>query len=211
MKTYALVPLAVSFLCLAWVWFANRRPRITGALWPSGFEVSGDLARPDLEYDGDVVLACDGRFGEVRCRSLRIARGARVRTASVDAARVHVDGHLDVDGALAVRKRLVVGGVLQAQEAQAPRIDLGAGSRSTVLKVRGKARIERHPRAVIKGFFGEEDDLHALRPAESASAPEARKEFVPGPTPLPRERRTPPDETLDVTALSGARIGSFRR
>lgn len=161
MRLYVLAPLGVTALCLLWIWFANRRPRITGAIWPDGMRLSGAVERPDVEYEGDLVLACDANFGRIRCRVLRIARGADVTATSVEAMRVRIDGRLRGVARIAAARRLLVRGELRADDVDAPRIRLTAGARATVLTVAGNARIERHPKAEVKGFFNDLDEMRS--------------------------------------------------
>lgn len=159
MKTYLLAPLVLSTLCLLWVFIANRRPQMTGALWPKGLTLSGSVSRPDLQYDGDVVLACSGSFGAIRCRSLRIAKGADVAAIAVEAAKIRIEGRLAGVKSLAAGKRLTVSGELRADDVRAPRITLRAKARATVLTVTGETLIERHPKADVKGFFAGREEM----------------------------------------------------
>ncbi|HVO31671.1 MAG TPA: hypothetical protein VMV18_13080 [bacterium] len=158
-RDWTLAPLAVAALCALWIWIVNRRPRLAGMVWPSGAELGGALARPDVSYPGDVVLGCDGRFGTIQCRTLVIAAGADVRADLVVALRVRVDGALQLRQSLTAGKRLEVRGVLRAEEIHAPRIVLRARSRTTAITVAGHPRIDRHPAAVMKGFFEHRDEI----------------------------------------------------
>lgn len=159
MNEWVLAPLGVLVACALWVWAVNRRPRVGGFVWPTGLALSGPVLRPDVVYDGSVVLGADADFGSIRCRTLVIARGADVRAAKVEAARVRVEGTLAVAETLTVRKRLDVSGDLEADEVQAPRITLRKHARATVLVVAGSPRIDRHPDAVVKGFFSERGEM----------------------------------------------------
>lgn len=173
MKTYLLAPLVLSMLCLLWVFIANRRPQMTGALWPKGLTLSGSVSRPDLQYEGDVVLACSGNFGTIRCRSLKIARGADVGASAIEAAKIVIDGRLTGVKSIAAGKRLTVLGELRADDVRAPRITLKAKARATVLTVTGESLIERHPKADVKGFFtGREEmaDAGVLRQDDASLA-----------------------------------------
>ena len=159
MKTYLLAPLVLSALCLLWVFVTNRRPRMSGALWPKGLTLSGSVSRPDLQYEGDVVLACSGSFGTIRCRSLKIAKGADVGALAVEAAKVVVDGRLSGVKTISAGKRLTVVGELRADDVRSPRITLCAKARATVLTVTGASRIDRHPKADVKGFFTGREEM----------------------------------------------------
>jgi hypothetical protein len=158
-REWALIPLAVSGLCFLWVWLANRRPRMSGVSWPKGFELSGRLKQPDLFYPADVVLGAEGRFGIIQCRSLTIAKGAEVVAEKVVCTRLRVDGVLRGVEELTSAKRLDVRGELKADRLRCPKVRLFAASRTTVLTVTGPARIERHPKAVVKGFFDDPSEM----------------------------------------------------
>ena len=159
MKLYVVVPLVVSALCLVWIWIANRRPRLAGALWPKGMSLHGSVERPDVTVDGDLVLGCAGRFAAIHCRVLTVARGAQVSAETVEAAEIRVEGALETSGRVAAGRALRVTGTLKADDVQSPRIVLAAGAAATVLTVTGKTKIERHPKAVVKGFFETPDEL----------------------------------------------------
>lgn len=164
MNEWVLAPLAVLAACAIWIAFVNRRPRVGGLVWPAGLSLSGPVLRPDIEYDGTVVLGANADFGKIRCRSLVIARGADVSVGQVDASRVRVDGILSVAETLVARKRLDVRGAFTADEVTAPRIVLRKRSTSTVLVANGSPAIKRHPDAVVKGFFSERGEMPS-RPA----------------------------------------------
>jgi hypothetical protein len=160
---WVLAPLGVLVACALWVWLANRRPRVGGLVWPEGFALGGEIARPDIDYDGTVVLAGGVSFGTIRCRSLVIARGADVTADSVDAVRVKIEGALDVTASLVARKRLDVRGSLNADEVIAPRIRLQKRARATVIVAPGNPKIDRHPDAVVKGFFATRGEFPSRR------------------------------------------------
>jgi hypothetical protein len=153
MKLYLIVPLALVALSALWVWIVNRRPTLSGALWPKGMTLGGEVDCPDVSYDGDLVLGCSGRFGAIRCRSIEIARGADVSVRSIEASWVKVRGRLKGVKQLAAGRRLLIRGELKADDVQSPRIVIGPKANATVLTVTGTSRIERHPKAVVKGFF----------------------------------------------------------
>jgi len=175
-KLYVVVPLVVSSLCLAWIWLANRRPRLAGALWPKGMSLHGGVDRPDVTVEGDLVLGCAGRFASIHCRTLTIARGAQVTAEQIEAAEVRVEGALETTGRVAAGRVLRVTGRLKADDVQSPRIVLAKGACATVLTVTGKTRMDRHPKAVVKGFFETQDELKLV--AAERIAPEP----WPGPT-----------------------------
>lgn len=174
MKLYVLLPLAVSAACLAFVWLANRRSVSHSALWPKGMRLAGPVERPDVEFDGELFLSCAGRFGAIRCRTLRVARGADVEAVSVSADRVLVEGRLRGVASLAAEKMLVVRGELLADDVRAPRIKLCKTARAVVLTVPRACRLQRHPDAQVKGFFSDLDEAMAVdyvRRLESREAP----------------------------------------
>lgn len=162
MKLYVLLPLAVSVACLVYVWFANRRSVCHSALWPKGMRLSGPIDRPDVEFDGELLLACAGKFGDIRCRTLRVARGASVEATSVHADRVVVDGILRGVNALLADKVLTVYGELYADDVRSPLVKLKKGSRAVVLTVPRAAKLQRHPEAQVKGFFADLDEAMAV-------------------------------------------------
>lgn len=166
MNEWVLAPLGVLVACALWVWAVNRRPRVGGFVWPVGLALSGPVLRPDVDYDGTVVLGAEADFGTIRCRVLVIARGADVNVARVEAARVRVEGTLSVAETLFARKRLDVAGELTADEVHAPHITLRKSSRATVLVATGNPRIRRHPGAVVKGFFSERGEMLPRKAAE---------------------------------------------
>lgn len=159
MNTWILAPLGVALFCLLVTWFVNRRPRLTGVLWPKGMVLSGSIERPDVAYDGDIVLGTEGKFGTIRCRRLLVARGSEVSVRRIEAARVRVDGKLAGVRTLAVGSRLEVNGELKAEDLQCPKIVLTAGSRSMVVTVTGAHKIVRHPKAEVKGFFEDVNEM----------------------------------------------------
>lgn len=162
MKLYILVPLAVSAACLLYVWFANRGSAVHSALWPKGMKLAGPVERPDVEFDGELLLACAGSFGAIRCRTLRIAAGADVSAASIAATRVYVDGTLRGVASMTVENALVVKGELLADDVRAPRIKLTASSKATVLTIPRQCKLDRHPEAQVKGFFASLDEAIAV-------------------------------------------------
>ena len=159
MNEWVLAPLGVLVICAAWIWLVNRRPRVGGFVWPAGLALSGPVLRPDIDYDGTIVLGANADFGAIRCRMLVIARGADVSAAKIDAVRVRVEGTLSVTETLVARKRLDVAGVLEADEVCASRIRLRKRARATVLVATGDPRIHRHPDAVVKGFFSTRGEM----------------------------------------------------
>jgi hypothetical protein len=163
---WVLAPLGVLVACALWVYAVNQRPRVGGFVWPVGLALSGPVLRPDIDYDGTVVLGAEADFGAIRCRVLVITRGADVTATKVEAARVRVEGTLAVADLLVARKRLDVAGVLSADEVCAPRITLRKSSRATVLVVSGDPKIRRHPGAVVKGFFSERGEMPAVRKSD---------------------------------------------
>ena len=164
MNEWVLAPLGVLIACALWIAFVNRRPRVGGLVWPEGLSLAGPVLRPDVDYDGTVVIGASADFGKIRCRMLVIARGADVSVGHVDAARVRVDGTLAVAQLLVARKRLDVNGVFSADEVTAPKIRLTKRAIATVLIVTGSPKIKRHPGAVVKGFFSERGEMPS-RPA----------------------------------------------
>lgn len=160
MNPWAAYPLGVALACLLITWLLNRRPKLTGVSWPGGLALGGSLERPDLDYDGDVVLGGTAAFGTVRCRRLLIARGADVDIETVEAARVRVDGRLTGVHELGAGKRLEVCGELVADAVVSPRIILRKRCRANVLTVGATTRLDRHPLADVKGFFTDGDELH---------------------------------------------------
>lgn len=175
MKLYVLAPLLVACACIAIIWLSNRRAVCFAALWPKGLLLSGPVDQPDVVFDGEITLACAQRFGAIRCRTLRVLRGADVFAGSVEAETVIVDGRLRGVRALSAAKRLLVRGELYADDVRAQRIRLHAKARAVVLTVPRDARIERHPEAEVKGFFADLDEAKAvdyvrrLKGAEEAS------------------------------------------
>lgn len=165
MNEWVLAPLGVMVVCAAWIFFVNRQPRVGGLVWPAGLALAGPVLRPDIDYDGTVVLGADAGFGSIRCRALVIARGADVTAAKIDAVRVRIDGSLSVTETLVARKRLDVSGDLQADEVCASRIRLRKRAKATVLVVTGDPRIKRHPDAVVKGFFSTRGEMPVRGPA----------------------------------------------
>ena len=159
MNGWVLAPVGVFLACAAWVLFVNRRPRVGGLVWPAGLSLAGPVLRPDLVYDGHVVLGGAADFGAIRCRSLVVTRGAEVSAASVEAGRVRVEGSLSVRRTLTVKRKLDVAGTLEADEVEAKRILLRKRARATVLVAPGEPRIDRHPDAVVKGFFSTRAEL----------------------------------------------------
>ena len=157
--SWTLGPLAVSAGCFLWIWIANLRPRVSGVVWPKGLDLGGKLACPDLSYTSDVVLGCSGRFGTIQCRTLVIARGAEIVADSVVALRVRIDGELTVRDSLTAAKRVEVRGVLATEALRVPRIVLRARSRTTAITVSRGARVDRHPRAIAKGFFENREEI----------------------------------------------------
>ena len=162
MKLYVLVPLAVSAACLAYVWFANRRSVCHSALWPKGMRLAGPVEQPDVEFDGELFLACAGSFGSIRCRTLRVARGADVQATRVHADRVIVDGRLRGVASLVAERVVTVRGELYADDVRCPRIRLKKTARAVVLTVPRGARLERHPEAQVKGFFADLEEAMAV-------------------------------------------------
>jgi hypothetical protein len=162
MRLYILVPLAVATLSLLAVWFVNRRVVCHSALWPKGLTLSGPIERPDVAFDGELVLACAGTFGQIRCRSLQVLRGADVEATSVIAGSVSVVGRLRGVASLTAEKSVVVRGELYADDVRAPKIRLLATSRAVVLTVSRQAKIERHPAAMVKGFFTDLDEARSV-------------------------------------------------
>lgn len=174
MKIYLLLPLAVSAACLLYVWFANRRSVCHSALWPKGMRLSGPVERPDVEFDGELLLACAGSFGSIRCRTLRIARGADVSATAVHADRVIVDGRLRGVASLAAECVITVRGELYADDVRSPRIRLKKTARAVVLTIPRTCRLERHPDAQVKGFFADLEEAMAVdyvRRLKSGDAP----------------------------------------
>ena len=171
MNEWVLVPLGVLAACAIWIAFVNRRARVGGVVWPAGLSLAGPVLRPDIEYDGTVVIGANADFGKIRCRSLVIARGADVSVGHVDASRVRVDGTFSVAELLVARKRLEVRGQLTADEVTAPKIVLRKKSESTVLIANGAPRIKRHPDAVVKGFFSERGEMPSRPPAPQSDEP----------------------------------------
>lgn len=159
MNPWAAYPLGVALACLLVTWILNRRPKLTGVSWPGGLALAGSLERPDLDYDGDIVLGGNAAFGSVRCRRLLIARGANVDIESVGAARVRVDGRLTGVQQLGAGKHVEVRGELVADAVVSPRILLRKHCRANVLTVGARTRIDRHPLADVKGFFTDGDEL----------------------------------------------------
>jgi hypothetical protein len=153
MKLYVLIPLAVAAACLLYVWLTNRRTVTHSALWPKGMRLAGPVEQPDVEFDGELLLACAGSFGAIRCRTLRIAAGADVSAKSIAASRVRVDGTLRGVASLAAESSLVVRGQLFADDVRSPRIKLTATSKATVLTIPRQCKLDRHPSAQVKGFF----------------------------------------------------------
>lgn len=170
MNEWVLAPLGVLALCASWVWIVNRKPRVGGLVWPSGLVLSGPVQRPDVDYDGTIVLGANADFGTIRCRAVVIARGAEVSAGTIEAVRVTIEGTLSVAETLVARKRLDVKGVLQADEVCASRIVLRKKARATVLVVTGDPRIHRHPGAVVKGFFSTRGEMPSRRPADIEEA-----------------------------------------
>lgn len=166
MNEWVLAPLGVLAVCVAWIWLVNRKPRVGGLVWPAGLALAGPVLRPDVDYDGTIVLGAAADFGTIRCRALVIARGAEVSAARIEAARVRVDGSLSVTETLVARKRLDVAGDLEADEVCASRIRLRKRARATVLVVSGEPRIKRHPDAVVKGFFSTRGEMPVRGPAK---------------------------------------------
>ena len=159
MRVWLLAPLGVAFLAFLWTWLANRRPRLAGALWPEGLTLGGSVTEPDLSYEGDLTLGAKGRFGTVRCRTLLVARGADVVAERVEAAAVYVEGRLAGPRLISAGRRVQVSGELCAEEVACPWISITRRGKATVLTVTGATRIERHPKADVKGFFGGSDEL----------------------------------------------------
>jgi cytoskeletal protein CcmA (bactofilin family) len=184
MRLYVLVPLAVSALCLLYVWIANRRARVGGAVIPQGMLLSGDVESPDLQYDGDVVLGGTHAFQSIRCRRLRIARGADVSVRAVEAGRVSVEGRLRNVKILTAAKLLEVrGGELRVDDVRAPKIVIDKNASAVVLTVTGTTRLVRHPAAEVKGFFADLDEavgvgamtrLNAYLPAAVTTSSDVR-------------------------------------
>lgn len=162
MKLYVIVPLAVAAACVLYVWLANRRSTAHSALWPEGMKLAGPVERPDVEFDGELLLACAGRFGAIRCRTLRIAAGADVEASSIAANRVQVDGTLRGIASMVVESSLVVRGELLADDVRAPRITLAAKSKATVLTIPRQCKLKRHPDAQVKGFFASLEEAMAV-------------------------------------------------
>lgn len=170
MRLYVLLPLAVSALCLAWIFFTNRFARVGGAVIPDGLVLCGDVVRPVLQYDGHLVLGGTHGFEAVRCRSLRIARGAHVRAGKIEAGRVLVEGALSGVRSLSAAKILEVrGGDLQVDDVQAPLVRVDARGKAIVLTVSGESRLVRHPRADVRGFFANLDEAVAVGAAARLS------------------------------------------
>jgi len=157
--SWAIWPLAVFAVCVVAVWVINRRPRLAGAVWPEGFDVGGKLAAPDVSYASDVTLGCSGRFGLIQCRTLVIARGAKIVADSVVAVRVTVEGELKVRDSLTAGKRVEVRGELATEALKAPHLVLRARSKTTAITVSRGARVDRHPDAITKGFFEDRDEI----------------------------------------------------
>ncbi len=155
MNTWILAPLGIAALCLLVVWIVNRKPRLSGVLWPTGMVLGGSIERPDVAYDGDIVLGAEGKFGTIRCRRLHVAKGSEVSIRRIEAARVRIDGRLFGVRMLAVGKTLLVNGELKADDLQCPTIILAAGSKSMVVTVSGHHKIKRDPKAEVKGFFSD--------------------------------------------------------
>lgn len=137
MRDFAIAPALLLMLCALWTLLANRRPRRTGVVWPAGFVVSGRGGSPDLLYPRDIVLGCEASFKTIHCRTLTILPGGKVHAALVVAHRVVV----------------MTDGELFAEEIRAERIDLRAGSRSSVLVAGKVRRLKRHPKADARGFY----------------------------------------------------------
>ena len=162
MRTYILLPLLVSVVSLIAVWFVNRRGWISAALWPKGMGISGDVDRPDIAFDGELVLGCAQSFGTITCRSLRVAAGADVHATHVKAGSVQVDGRLRGVETLVAERRLDIRGELFADDVRSPRIRIEKRSRAVVLTVTGPSKIDRHPDAEVKGFFADLDEAMAV-------------------------------------------------
>ena len=176
MRTYVLLPLLVSCVSLVAIWFVNRRGWISSALWPKGMGLSGDVACPDIAFDGELVLGCTQAFGTITCRSLRIARGADVSATHVKAGSVEVDGRLRGIETLVAERRLEIRGELFADDVRSPRIRIAKKSRAVVLTVTGASKIDRHPEAEVKGFFADLDEAMAVdyvKRLKSSHAPAA--------------------------------------
>ena len=174
MKLYVLIPLAVTVASLLAIWFVNRRAVCHSALWPKGLSLSGSVDRPDVSYDGELFLACAGGFGTIRCRTLRVARGADVEANTVEAETVLVEGRLRGVASLAAARHVAVRGELFADDVRTPRVRLFAGASAVVLTVPRDARIDRHPGAQVKGFFADLDEAMAVdyvRRLKQAEAP----------------------------------------
>lgn len=169
MNPWAAYPLGVALACLLITWLLNRRPKLTGVSWPAGLALAGSLERPDLDYDGDVVLAGAARFGTVRCRRLFVPRGADVIIETVVAARVRVDGRLTGVHELGAGKRVEIRGELVAEAVVSPRIMLRKRSRANVLTIGAATCIDRHPLAEVKGFFTDGDELQRAGLARKGS------------------------------------------
>ena len=163
MRLYVLFPLAVSSLCLLWVYIANRRARIAGAVIPQGMLLSGDVDCPDLQYDGDVVLGGTHSFQSIRCRRLRIARGGDVSVRSIEAGRVTIEGRLRSVKVLTAAKLVeVIGGELRVDDVRCPKIVVDRHASAVVLTVTGTTKLIRHPAAEVKGFFADLDEAVAV-------------------------------------------------
>jgi hypothetical protein len=160
MRSYVLLPLAVSAVCALWIYLANRRPRVGGFVWPAGMEVGGGGSWPVLEYDGDVVLGCAQSFALIRCRTLRIAAGADVVARVVEAGRVIVNGRLRGVTSLTADRRLEVrGGELSVDDVRSPRVVVDRRARAVVLTLTGPCKVVRHPGADVRGFFSDLDEI----------------------------------------------------
>lgn len=170
MRLYILLPLALAAASTLWIWLRNRHPRIQGAVLPGGLVLAGEAGHPVLEYDGDVVLGGEQRFEEIRCRSLLVSDDAVVHAATVEAARVRVDGRLAGVRALRATRALAVEGELSAEGVSAPRVTIGRRARAMVLTVSGVTRLVRHPSADVRGFFASFDEAVALWGAGGARA-----------------------------------------
>lgn len=197
MRIYVLIPLVVSTLCLLWIWFANRHPRIAGALIPNGLVLSGRVECPDLQYDGDVVLGGTHAFQSIRCRRLRIARGADVVVRTIEAGRVTVAGRLRGVKSLTAAKRLeVLGGELRVDDVRAPKIVIDKHACAVVLTVTGATKLSRHPAAEVKGFFADLDEAVAVGAMTRLNA------WSPSSTVIASPEETAAATSMDTTAIT---------
>jgi hypothetical protein len=223
MKAYIVVPLAVAALCAIWTWLENRKTRVYGAMIPDGLRLTGQMDRPDLDYDGSLVLGGTHRFETLRCRRLHIAPGADIHASVVEAGRVIVEGALRGVRSLIVGRNLRVTreGTLRVDDILSPVIHLDKCSSTIALTVTGPTRLYRHPHADVKGFFAtREEAVRAGIPEQVPPAPPDQTEVLsvrspaqssPNATRIParstsRPRRTESFMAAASTVMSPAEI-----